>query len=91
MEELSPSGYSDFSIDRQTTVDQNREINPSLFKKSYCPSSVAIFGGKLPEPMPPFIRFLFGAPLDSRDDNEREKWVGDSLFLAASTPVHSLL
>ncbi len=52
-------------------------------KKSYSPSALAIFGGKIPKPMPAFVRFLFGtpdgAPLDSRDATEIENWVRDSL------------
>ncbi len=53
--------------------------------RSHGVTRYAVFGGKLPEAMPTFVRFIFGtpdgAPLDSRDTQEIDRWVNDSLEL----------
>ena len=57
-------------------IAKNREIIRNLAGAS----SVEVFGGRLPAPLPPFMRFVFGTPadlaLDIRDWDKIEAWAG---------------
>jgi len=57
-------------------IAKNREIVRDLAKAS----SIEVFGGRLPAPLPPAMRFMFGTPsdlpLDIRDWDKIEAWAG---------------